>query len=61
MDFSVDDGMSVGHLVHDGDRFWFENDPAFTSAEKAELKQTKLSDLLNRNTGATFGSDSFRK
>ncbi|MEU9718498.1 peroxidase family protein [Streptomyces sp. NPDC047976] len=33
-----------------GDRFWFESDPAFTSAEVAAIKGTKMSDVIKRNT-----------
>ncbi|MFE1409698.1 peroxidase family protein [Streptomyces sp. NPDC085524] len=33
-----------------GDRFWFENDPAFTPAEVAAIKRTKMSDVIKRNT-----------
>ena len=52
---------SVGELVHvgmleqllrarDGDRFWFESPGAFSSAELAEIRATKLSDVIKRNT-----------
>jgi peroxidase len=34
-----------------GDRFWFENDPAFSSDAVRDLKKTTLGDLITRNTG----------
>ncbi|MCP4125354.1 MAG: T9SS type A sorting domain-containing protein [Bacteroidetes bacterium] len=54
-------GAAVGQLVYmvlenqftrlrDGDRFYYENDPAFTTDEVAELKSTLLSDIIRRNT-----------
>jgi hypothetical protein len=57
-------GASVGPLVaagfqtqfarlRDGDRFWYENDPAFDEAELAILRQTRFSDILRRNTGVS--------
>jgi len=33
-----------------GDRFWYENDPAFNAADLAELRQTRLADIIRRNT-----------
>ncbi|MFG2298274.1 peroxidase family protein [Streptomyces sp. NPDC048603] len=36
-----------------GDRLWFENDPAFTAAEVAAIKRTKMSDVIKRNTQIT--------
>lgn len=39
--------------LRDGDRFWYENDPAFSDDERAELKATKLSDIIHRNTSIT--------
>ncbi len=55
-------GASVGPLVaaafrlqferlRDGDRFWYEHDPDFTSSELADLRQTRLADIILRNTG----------
>ncbi|MBI1860795.1 MAG: hypothetical protein HYR96_07755 [Deltaproteobacteria bacterium] len=57
-------GASVGPLVaaglidaftrlRDGDRFWFERDPVLTQSEVAELRATRLSTIVKRNTGAT--------
>ncbi len=37
-------------VLRDGDRFYFENDPAFTSRDKARIKNTKLYHILMRNT-----------
>ena len=45
--------------LRDGDRFWFELDPALTSTEKAMIRETKLSDILTRNTTYTFPEDVF--
>jgi len=45
--------------VRDGDRFWFEHDPAFTSDDIALLKATKLGQVLTRNTGFTFSENAF--
>jgi hypothetical protein len=36
--------------LRDGDRFWYENDPAFTPEEIATLQRTQLSDIIRRNT-----------
>lgn len=36
--------------IRDGDRFWFENPGLFTDAELAEIRATKLSDVIKRNT-----------
>jgi hypothetical protein len=36
--------------LRDGDRFWYENDPAFTPDEIASLQRTQLSDIIRRNT-----------
>jgi len=36
--------------LRDGDRFWYENDPAFSDTEITELKNTKLSTVILRNT-----------
>ena len=55
-------GASVGPLVaaafrtqferlRNGDRFWYEIDPAFTLEEVIQLRQTRLSDLIRRNSG----------
>jgi hypothetical protein len=57
-------GSSVGPLVaaglrvqferlRDGDRLWYESDPDFTPAELDLLRNTRLSDILMRNTGLT--------
>lgn len=55
-------GASVGPLVaagfwtqfsrlRDGDRFWYRRDPAFDDAERLLLSQTRLSEVIRRNTG----------
>jgi hypothetical protein len=54
-------GAVVGELVYhalkdqftrlrDGDRFWYEIDPDFTPDQIAEIRRTKLSDVIRRNT-----------
>ena len=59
---SVMTEKAIGELVHhilkvqftklrDGDRFYYENDDAFTEIEIADLKETKMSDIIKRNTG----------
>ena len=37
--------------LRDGDRFYYENDPGLTAAEKDEIKHTKFVDIILRNTG----------
>ena len=39
--------------LRDGDRFWYENDSAFSNEDRASLKNTKLSDVILRNTSIT--------
>jgi hypothetical protein len=57
-------GASVGPLaaaglawqftrLRDGDRFWYEDDSAFTFEDLAALRATRLSDIIRRNTGIT--------
>jgi hypothetical protein len=57
-------GASVGPLVaaglrlqfarlRDGDRFWYEHDPDFAQSEVDGLRQTRLSDIIMRNTDVT--------
>ncbi|MBT8261552.1 MAG: T9SS type A sorting domain-containing protein [Bacteroidia bacterium] len=36
--------------LRDGDRYYYENDPAFTTGEIDELKSTKLSEIILRNS-----------
>ena len=40
-------------LLRDADRFWYERDPAFTPAELDMLRNTRLSDVIMRNTDVT--------
>ena len=37
--------------LREGDRFFYENDPGLTDAEKDEIHQTRMRDILMRNTG----------
>jgi hypothetical protein len=54
-------GASVGPLaaagflvqfakLRDGDRFWYENDPAIEPADVEVLRRTRLADVIRRNT-----------
>lgn len=36
--------------LRNGDRFYYENDPTFLALELAAIKQTRLSDVIRRNT-----------
>ncbi len=36
--------------LRDGDRFYYENDPDLTPDEKAWIKQTRLADVIRRNS-----------
>ncbi len=37
--------------IRDGDRFYYENDPSLTTAEKEAIKATTMQQVLMRNTG----------
>ena len=41
--------LQFEHL-RDGDRYYYENDPALSATEKAAIKNTKLSEIVLRNT-----------
>ncbi len=43
--------------LRDGDRLYYEADVAFYTDELAEIKSTRLSDIIRRNTGITFMQD----
>lgn len=43
--------------LRDGDRFYFENDPGITEKEKNEIRSTRLSDILRRNTSLAVLQD----
>ena len=60
------DGAMVGDTIkavlvdqftrlRDGDRFWYENDPDLR-AMVTDIEKTKLSDIIERNTGVNFGA-----
>jgi len=36
--------------LRDGDRFWFENDPSISEERKTEISNTRLADVIRRNT-----------
>ena len=40
--------------LRDGDRFYYEHDPALSSAEKADIKATMFRDIIQRNTDITL-------
>jgi peroxidase len=40
-----------------GDRFWYENDPSLSSALRDELRETRLTDVIQRNTDVSDVSD----
>ena len=61
----IDDNSVFGELVmrivkeqfrrlREGDRFYFENDEALTQAEKFEIKNTTLHDIIMRNTSISL-------
>ncbi|RMG84533.1 MAG: hypothetical protein D6714_07720, partial [Bacteroidetes bacterium] len=43
--------------LRDGDRFYYENDPAFSPNEITDLKNTTLADIIRRNTNIGAISD----
>lgn len=50
-------GETVMEIMHrqflnlrDGDRYYYENDPALTPEQKAEIKATRMRDIVMRNT-----------
>lgn len=45
--------------LRDGDRFWFENDPFFTAAEVAAIRETSLSEIIARNSEARMQENVF--
>ncbi len=57
-------GANVGELtcavlvdqftrLRDGDRFWFEDDDGLTAVQKDQIRATRLSDIVKRNSGIT--------
>lgn len=55
------EGASIGELLiesflfqfnqlREGDRFWYQNDPAFSAEDVRRIHNTKLSDIIIRNT-----------
>lgn len=45
--------------LRDGDRFWYENDPFFSAGEVAAIRNTRLSDIIARNSGAQMQENVF--
>ncbi len=43
--------------LRDGDRFYFEDDPLFTTQDIAEIKNTSLGDIIKRNTDIALMQD----
>ncbi len=63
-------GCSIGPLLkailidqferlRDGDRFWWENDVMLDKTTKNDIRTTKLSDIIKRNTNLTVPLDVF--
>lgn len=44
--------------LRDGDRFYYENDPTFSALELTAIKQTRLADVIRRNTDIVTIQDS---
>ncbi len=44
-------------LLRDGDRFYYENDPWLSLEEKEEIKNTRMVDIILRNSGALHLQD----
>lgn len=60
-DIDAENGLHIGETMRiilkkqfeslrDGDRFWYENDDAFSESEKEILRTTTLSNIIKRNT-----------
>ncbi|WP_236976027.1 peroxidase family protein [Membranihabitans maritimus] len=47
--------------LRNGDRFYFENDPALSEQEKSEIRNTTLADIVTRNTDLSFIQDNIFK
>lgn len=45
--------------LRSGDRFYFENDPTYSASEKAQLRATRLSDVIRRNTNVSVQTNAF--
>lgn len=43
--------------LRDGDRFYYENDPVLSDAEKAMIRETTFHDIIMRNTGIKLMQD----
>lgn len=43
--------------LRDGDRFYYENDPWLTPAEKEQIRNTRFADIVHRNTGFTTAQE----
>jgi len=43
--------------LRDGDRFWFQNDPALSLEQQIEIDNTRLADVIRRNTAIKDISD----
>lgn len=45
--------------LRDGDRFWYQNDPALPEGVKQEIECTTFSQVINRNTGLSLQPNVF--
>ena len=43
--------------LRDGDRFYYENDPGLPQSDKEEISNTRLSDIIRRNTNIVLMQD----
>lgn len=46
--------MDQFYRLRDGDRFYYENDPALSAEEIALVQETRFSDIIRRNTGISL-------
>ncbi len=47
--------------IRDGDRYYYENDPALSGTEIEQIRSTRLSDIIRRNTPVTIIQDEIFK
>jgi hypothetical protein len=47
--------------LRDGDRYYYENDPAISPEDKQWIRNTKLADIIRRNTPVTIIDDDIFK
>ena len=52
-EFGSRTALAQAYVLREGDRFWYENDPALSSTVRDDLRSTRLSDVIRRNTRIT--------